>query len=126
MNLSDAAFLADENIHPDVCAYLKLRASDVVEVKGTGLAGTDELTLLERAFAENRIILTHDADFGTLAIASGRPVFGIIYLRPGHILPSFTIGSLQTLFEQAPDVSVPFLIVVKRSGENVTIRVRSL
>ena len=126
MILKEAEFLADENIHPDVSAYLQSRGNDVLVVRGTELAGSNDHTLIEKALAERRIILTHDADFGTLAIRAGLPVFGIIYLRPGHISPEFTIGSLRTLFEEAPDASDPFLIVVKRVGDLVTIRARSL
>src|SRR4051794_22747259 len=118
MNLKEAAFLADENIHPDVSTYLKSLGNDVLVVLGSDLAGTDDLTLLENAFKEQRVILTHDADFGTLAITSGRPVFGIVYLRPGHISPDFTIGSLRTLFDMAPEVTDPFLIVAKRNGDD--------
>lgn len=118
--------MADENIHPIVGAYLKLQGNDVLLVRGTELAGTSDQALIDKALAERRVILTHDADFGTLAIRAGVPVFGIIYLRPGHISAEFTIGSLRMLFEQAPGVSVPFLIVVKRVKDSVTIRARSL
>ena len=37
MNLNDAAFLADENVHSDVGAYLRSHGNDVVEVNGSDL-----------------------------------------------------------------------------------------
>lgn len=126
MKLSAAAFLTDENIHPNVSACLRALGNDVVTVIGSELAGSDDISLLDLARTNQRVILTHDADFGTLAIAAGRPIFGIVYLRPGHISPDYTVGSLQTLFEQVPDVDTPFMIVVKRSGDIVNIRVRRL
>ena len=52
-----------------------------------------------KAFSEKRIIVTHDSDFGTLAVLGGEPVLGIIYLRPGHIDPTFTCDTLRALFE---------------------------
>jgi predicted nuclease of predicted toxin-antitoxin system len=121
VNLRDSAYLADENINSEVSRYLESLGINVLEVKGT-----DDQTLLDLANKESKIILTHDADFGTMAIAAGSPVFGIVFLRPGHISPEFTIGSLRTLFDQAPEVSSPFLIVVKRSGDSVAIRIRTL
>jgi predicted nuclease of predicted toxin-antitoxin system len=66
--------LADENIHPDVVRFLRDQGTDVCSVTEEGLAGQDNLTLLRRAYQENRVMLTHDSDFGTLAIMQREPV----------------------------------------------------
>ena len=79
---------------------------------------------MQRAAIEGRVILTHDSDFGRLAIIGREPYLGIIYLRPGHIDPLFTIGSIEALFEAYPDVTSPFIAVVRRQGERVFIRLR--
>jgi predicted nuclease of predicted toxin-antitoxin system len=127
MRLRHANFLTDENIHREVVEFLRhTERCDVIDVKESGLHGTDDLTLLRLAYREQRIVLTHDADFGTLAVATQEPIWGIIYLRPGHIQPGFTIGSLKTLFEQELEPAPPFIIVAKRSGDTVQIRVRAL
>lgn len=73
-----------------------------------------------------RVIVTHDADFGTLAMLQGEPVIGIVFLRPGHVDPQFTIATLQDVLTAAPDVTPPFVIVARRSGSSVAIRVRQL
>jgi hypothetical protein len=54
------------------------------------------------------------------------PVVGIVYLRPGHIDPQFTIQTLRRLFEQDLDITVPFLLVAKRGRDAVNIRLRNL
>ena len=90
------------------------------------MLGRTDADLMRQSVADNRVIVTHDPDFGTLAILGGEPVVGIVFLRPGHINSQFTIQTLQTLLLADPDLVVPFLIVAKRSGTAVSIRVRSL
>lgn len=124
MILRGAAYLADENIHPQVVAYLRAEGSDVLDVKEGGMSGASDLALIRHAFADQRIVLTHDSDFGRLAVAAGEPMVGIVYLRPGHIRSDHTIGTLRALFDRGIDPSPPFIVVVERSGGRVKIRVR--
>lgn len=126
MNLHDFAWLADENIHPDVIAELRSQGIDVVYVRDSGLAGSDDVTLVQLAYSQNRVILTHDSDFGALSIARLEPIVGVVFLRPGHINPHFTIEMLQVLFRQDLQLTPPFIIVAKRTGNEVAIRVRHL
>jgi predicted nuclease of predicted toxin-antitoxin system len=90
------------------------------------LAHARRLRALQRAVAENRIIVTPDADFGALAIQAGEPVIGILYLRPGHIDPQFTIETIRTALNADRDLTPPFVLVAKRSGHKVAIRIRDL
>ena len=55
-----------------------------------------------------------------------QPVIGILYLRPGHIDSQFTIESIEVLLNQSLELPTSFIIVVRRSGVDVTIRVRDL
>lgn len=124
MNLREAAFLADENIHPDVVAHLLTAGHDLKHVLTSGLVGAADVELIRLSVAENRVILTHDSDFGRLAIAGREAFVGIIFLRPGHLLPEFSVGSLEALMTLHPMVTPPFVIVARRQGERVHIRVR--
>ncbi|NLF09688.1 MAG: DUF5615 family PIN-like protein [Pirellulaceae bacterium] len=126
MRLGDFPFLADENVHREVVASLRAEGRDVLDVRESGWSGSSDAELLRRAFASRRVILTHDRDFGALYIARLEPVYGIVYLRPGHIDPRFTLDTLRVLFSRNPELTPPFLLVAKRSGNSVTIRVRSL
>jgi len=126
MNLSQYAFLADENIHPDVITHLRIHGCDVISIKEIGLIGVDDLTVLRKANNEKRVVITHDSDFGTLTILKGQPIIGIVYLRPGHIDPMFTIGTLNALFEKKIDIDGPFFIVAERTGMGIKIRIRKL
>jgi len=50
----------------------------------------------------------------------------MLYLRPGHIVPEFTIGTLSTVLTTDPDVTPPFIVVARRTGDQVAIRIRQL
>ncbi|MFY9822018.1 MAG: DUF5615 family PIN-like protein [Thermoanaerobaculia bacterium] len=126
MRLRAFRFLADENIHPEVVRFLREDRLDVNDVKEGPLLGEDDLTILRKAYEEERVVLTHDSDFGQLAVAKLEPVVGIIYLRPGHIDPAFTVETLRTALDEVPEVSVPFILVAERVGQQVKIRIRRL
>ncbi len=126
MKLRAFGLLTDENLDPDVVAFLRQAGFDVWDVCENGLQGSTDVDLIRRAFADNRLIVTHDADFGTLAVLGGEPVVCIIYLRPGHVNPQFTIQTIETVLASDPDVTPPFLLVAKRTGNSVAIRIRPL
>ena len=124
MKLRELGVLADENIHPAVVAFLRDRGLDARSVVEAKLAGALDTEVLEFALQEKRFVLTHDADLGQIAAGRGGAFCGVVYVRPGHIRPEFTIASLRVLLERNPDVELPFIIAVRRSGARVTVRVR--
>jgi predicted nuclease of predicted toxin-antitoxin system len=124
MKLGDFNLLTDENIDATVVAHLRSLGFDVLDVKEQGWHGLTDVDLIRRAFAGNRVLLTHDGDFGSLVVLNGEPVVGIVYLRPGHIDPQFTIDTINAVLAADPDVTPPFLLVAKRAGTQVQIRVR--
>jgi predicted nuclease of predicted toxin-antitoxin system len=78
------------------------------------------------AHADGRVVLAHDSDFGTLVITQDEPFAGIVYLRPGHIDPEFTIETLRTVAVQPLDVKPPFIVVAEQKARTVRIRLRCL
>ncbi len=126
MKLRDFGLLTDENRDPEVVRWLSDTGFDVVDVCLAGLQGATDGELLRLAVAGNRVIVTHGADFGTLAILHGEPVCGLVFLRPGHIDPQFTTDTLSSILATDPDVTPPFILVARRTGHTVAIRIRSL
>ncbi len=124
MKVREFALVADENIHPTVVEHLRDEGMDVLDVKENGLVGMPDIELIRLARSQDRVILTHDRDFGRLAIAMMEPMVGIIYLRPGHIDPGFTNDSIRALLQESLDVTVPFIIVAVRKAGQVKIRLR--
>jgi predicted nuclease of predicted toxin-antitoxin system len=126
VNPLDYALLADENVQRDVVTYLRQQGYDVQSLAEEGLFGQSDADVLRIAHQAQRVVLTHDADFGTLAIAQGQPFTGIVYLRPGHIRPSFTIQTIETLAAQPLDVQPPFIVVAERHDQTIRVRTRQL
>ena len=126
MKINDFTVLTDENINPIVVKFLREKGFDVLDVKEAGLIGSGDLELIKKAFSENRLIITQDSDFGTIAIASNEPVSGIIYIRPGHIKPDFTIDILKEIIKKITDIKLPFIIVAERIQNQIKIRIREI
>ena len=62
--------LLDENLSPNVAAQLQAEGVDVVHVRERGMLGATDHAVLDRAFAEERILVTMNvADFEKLAAA---------------------------------------------------------
>jgi predicted nuclease of predicted toxin-antitoxin system len=121
----DFPLLADENVHPDVIVFLREAGLDVESVSEQGSFGLPDTQVLQQAIEAGSVVLTHDSDFGGLALFGGKFV-GIIYLRPGHIRADFTIKTLEAIRDSAPEVTPPFILVAERTGDTVKIRVRQL
>lgn len=125
MKALDFPLLADENVHIDVIAFLRKAKLDVESISEQGKFGITDKEVLLEAIKTNRVVLTHDSDFGGLAI-QGEKFVGIIYLRPGHIKADFTIKTLEAIRDNAPEVDPPFILVAERTDDIVKIRVRQL
>jgi len=82
--------------------------------------GKSDDELLEIAYQEKCWVLTHDADFGTLAIHEGKPYFGIIFLRVRNLQSHNVIRVCNGLLHHDMDFSQQSLVVV----EEVRIRIR--
>lgn len=105
--------------------FLREAGSDVESVSEQGQFGIPDMQVLRQAAESNRVVLTHDSDFGGMAVL-GAKFTGIIYLRPGHIRADFTIKTLEAIRDNAPEVTPPFILVAERTGDTVKIRVRQL
>jgi predicted nuclease of predicted toxin-antitoxin system len=126
VRLLDFALLTDENIHPELVGLLRGYGHDVLDVKESGLIGSTDVDLMRRSVAERRVIITHDGDFGRLAVAAGEPVTGIVFLRPGHLDVAFSHATIDFLYRNTGEIEPPFLLVAERSGTQVKMRLRGL
>jgi predicted nuclease of predicted toxin-antitoxin system len=126
LKLRDFGLLTDENIDPEVVAFLRQTGFDELDTVENGWQGVQDIRLLRIAVTQGRIVVIHDSDFGTLAILQGEPIVGILYLRPAHIDPQFTIQTIETVLGADPDVIPPFVLVAKRAGNRVNVRLRAV
>ena len=62
------SFVADMNIAEPVVRFLRERGLDVVSAREQGWGNLADSEILFRAHAASRFVITHDSDFGTLAV----------------------------------------------------------
>jgi predicted nuclease of predicted toxin-antitoxin system len=117
--------LADENIHPRVVESLRDQGKDVVTVVDAGLGGKADADVLSFAVAQGRVVLTHDSDFGALAVRAASQFPGIVYLRPAQCDPAVVLQSLNAIEAAVELVAAGFVIVAEHRGEQVRIRHRT-
>jgi predicted nuclease of predicted toxin-antitoxin system len=122
MKINSLKFLTDENVSPKVVSYLREKGVDVIDVKEKGWHGTEDKFLMGIGSSEKRFILTHDSDFGTLAIGEGFPCYGIIYLRLKDLRVENVKRIMQKLFVMETDIPERSMIVV----EEKRLRIRGM
>jgi predicted nuclease of predicted toxin-antitoxin system len=77
-------FLADESCDFIVVRTLRSEGYDVLSVAESFPSASDH-KVIQHAFAEERILLTEDKDFGEWVFAHGKDAAGIILIRfPGN------------------------------------------
>lgn len=80
--------LVDENLSGRVADRLQQAGYDAVHVTAVDLSNTDDEVILQSAAVDDRIIVTSDADFGTLLALSGRRRPSVLMLRSSdHLTP---------------------------------------
>lgn len=72
---------ANENLPEDCIAKLRADGHDVLWIREAA-PGSPDTAVLARAFAENRLLITFDKDFGELVFKAGAKVsHGIVLFR---------------------------------------------
>lgn len=115
------SILTDENISPRVVAFLRETGFNVRDIKEMRKYGISDKKVLEIAHAENRIIITHDSDFGMLAINQGVPFTAIIYIRLKIPSADSVINALRKFLQTDIEISKSMLAVIEE--ERIRVRV---
>lgn len=75
--------LFDENLSTHSADYARVTLGiDVLDARAAGLAGKPDFEVRQFAIQSDRILVTLDADFGSLIRFSPRGTPGVIWLRP--------------------------------------------
>ena len=104
-------FAVNENVAPSVIQALRARGHDVLAAKETQ-AGQSDQSILHRAQAEGRVVVTHDKDFGELAYRFGLPATcGVVLIRLYGASPATDRQIVLSVLESRNDWAGHFTVV---------------
>ena len=86
--------LVDANLSPRVAVLLSESGHDAVAVRDVGLQHASDQQILEHALEDDRVIVSHDTDFGTLLAVQRRSKPSFILIRSAEPLTTLQIATL--------------------------------
>jgi predicted nuclease of predicted toxin-antitoxin system len=116
-------FLLDMGISPRTAEYLRGLGHNAVHLVEQHLHRLPDPQIIEKARSENRIILTHDLDFGSLMAASRQQLPSIIIFRLTSMRPENIHVYLELILNDHSSALVEGVIL---SVSEQLIRVRQL
>ncbi len=113
--------LADENVASAVVAGLRASGFDVLSVKES-MKSSSDAAILERAKAEDRVLVTHDKDFGELAFRARLPAqSGVVLFRLSGADPETDNRRMLSVLQSRDDWSGRFSVVTE---DRIRMRLR--
>ncbi|MBU0494430.1 MAG: DUF5615 family PIN-like protein [Chloroflexi bacterium] len=104
-------FLVDECTGPAVAQWLRAQQHDVFSIFEQA-RGLDDDEIIQKAFEDDRILITNDKDFGEKVYREQWPHRGVVLLRLGDERALNKINVLQRLFAKHADQLVGQFVVV--------------
>ena len=114
-------FLVDENVGQTIIDFLKNEGFDIIIAKEDFFSREDHI-LLEKAFQDNRFVITNDKDFGELVYRMKLPCYSIILFRFKIENPLRKINTLKSILRfESNHIKNKFIVATENK-----IRIRSL
>lgn len=110
------------NLSPRWCDTLIAEGWDTVHWSSIGDFGADDTTILEWARTNERIVLTHDLDFGAVLAATATNAPSVIQIRVHDVLPA-RLGPrmIAILHAYEAELTSGALIIVDEGKQRVRI-----
>lgn len=105
--------VADMDIGVPVVHFLRSQGVDVISAREEDWGDLTDSEIWTRAHAMSRFVLTHDSDFGPLAVHRNESITGILFLRPGGRPPAEVISDIEALMAAEIDWTPPVLAVYR-------------
>ncbi len=111
--------IVDECTGPVVAKWLRHQNHDVISVFDE-IRGADDRTIIQKAFEQNRILITNDKDFGELIFREKKPHGGVVLLRLEDERAANKIAVLKHLLEKYENSLPGNFIVVTETTVRIT------
>ena len=95
-------FLIDMPLSPALAEWLHARGHDAVHALHVGLARASDATIIARAAAEGRVIITADLDYPRLLALLHAATPGVILFRGGTYAEREVLARLARVFDHVP------------------------
>jgi predicted nuclease of predicted toxin-antitoxin system len=116
-------FLADMGVDIRVVEWLRGRGHEAIHVREHGMHRASDDAIFAKAIGEDRIVLTFDLDFGTLAALTRERSPGVVLFRLSNARLTTVIARLGTVLTEAADaLARPAVVLV----EDTRLRIRDL
>jgi predicted nuclease of predicted toxin-antitoxin system len=116
-------FPGDMGVSWRVIEWLRAAGHDAVHLRDEGLQRLPNGDIFQKGFAEKRIVLTFDLDFGEILAGSAGQVVSVVLFRLHDSRTVHVIERLQTVLDQSSAELMAGAIVVVEEGRH---RVRKL
>jgi len=103
--------LADECVYKPTTDFLLSLGYDVVTTQGLGLSGADDDTVIDKAVALGRALLTRDMDFGNILLYPPAQYLGIVVLKMNPATTHAVHRVLKQALAQTHDLTSTLLVV---------------
>jgi len=103
--------LADECVYKATTDFLIELDYDVVTAQELGLAGADDDTIIAKAVALGRVLLTRDVDFSNILLYPPAQHLGIVVLKMGPATMSAVHNVLRQALAQTHDLEGALVVV---------------
>jgi predicted nuclease of predicted toxin-antitoxin system len=109
-------FLADMGVAQSIVKWLRNEGHDAVHLREERLQRLPNGGIFEKAYAESRVILTFDLDFGEIvAISGGKPVSVILFRLHNTSTPHVMERLKKVLKDSGDDLEKGAIVVVEES-----------
>ena len=113
--------LADENLFEPIIDYLRSIGNDVLSIRDSGLSGSSDDEVYEKACKENLVIITMDKDFTRMFRFSPEKCGGIIVVKIYNKLIDETLKIFKGYYQSLKEEDIRGNLVII-SPEVVRIR----
>ncbi len=114
--------LVDMNLSPEWVRTLHEQGWEAVHWSAVGDPRATDREIMGWAAAHERVVFTHDLDFGTMLALSHRAGPSVIQVRAKNVLPNHMKGPVIAALDQhEADLSAGALVVVDESRSRIRV-----
>ena len=112
-------FLGGMGVSRRVIEWLRAAGHDAVHLRDEGLQRLPNGDIFQKCFAEQRIVLTFDLDFGEILAGSAGQVVSVVLFRLHDTRTEHVIEPLRTVLDQSSAELLAGAIVVEEGRHRI-------